>query len=108
MPTIEVFCFVFCFLLFLTQAQLDVYVSHIKLLPESGGSATSHVYQKNQETEKRNGFCLVFNRTGEVWGGEMFLSPHFSYSNVTVYKKEETKARKQVYIHMCRLSCEIT
>lgn len=68
----------------------------------------SHFYQKSQEIAKRNGFCLQFSsELGKYGGRGMFLSPHFSYSSVTVYRKEETKVRKQVYICMCRLNCEI-
>lgn len=78
------------------KAQFDTYGSHIKLLPESGDSGTSHFFRKKKIEKKEMGVFTVLVRTGEGWDREVFLSPHFSYSSDTIYREDETKARKQV------------
>ena len=40
--------------------------------------------------------CGCVGEKGEGWDREVFLSPHFSYSSDTIYREDETKARKQV------------
>lgn len=51
---------------------------------------------KKKIEKKEMGVFTVLVRTGEGWDREVFLSPHFSYSSDTIYREDETKARKQV------------
>lgn len=62
---------------------------HIKLLSESGDSASSH-FKKNQDADNGNGFVYRLCQNWGVWGwGGVPFSP-FSYSSDTIYTKDKT------------------